>query len=108
MLVGLFSFLIMIAMTLQRQQSYFENTIDSIKFECGLAYDEKYELRETIDHNYVQQIVWKIGSIRNYPVSFTSKILLKEEANDKSLDESWEYVMYLVEMYSEKRIDSQK
>ena len=101
-LVGLVSSLVMIAMNLQRQQSYFENSIESIQFECDLAYDEKHELRETIDHNYVQQIIWKADSIRNFSDSFTSKFLLKEKDNQLKVEQAWEEVMNLAQDYSKQ------
>lgn len=101
-LVGLVSFMIMLAMNLQKKQSSFDNTIESIRFECALAYDEKYELRENLDHNYVQQIIWKADSIQHYPDSFTSRILLKQKDNRLKADQIIEEVKKLGEEYLNK------
>lgn len=93
---------IFLAMRVQMKQSNFENSIDSIEFSRKLAYDSNKELKEYVDKNYVQQIIWKTHALQKYPDSFSSRILLKKEENRHTINETWDSVIRLAQDYSDK------
>ncbi|MDB1688323.1 hypothetical protein [Enterococcus casseliflavus] len=87
------------------EQSNFDNSIDSIQFSRKLAYDSNKEVKEYVDKNYVQQIIWKTNSLVEYPESISSRILFKREENQKSLEETLQDVMRLADDYTKKETD---
>ncbi len=97
--------IISMAMKVQMEQSNFDNSINNVEFSRKLAYDSNHELKEYVDKNYVQQIIWKAYPLLVYPESISSRVLFKREANQKSIDEAWQDVMSLVEDYAQKETD---
>ncbi|BAO08495.1 hypothetical protein EMQU_2938 (plasmid) [Enterococcus mundtii QU 25] len=97
--------IISMAMKVQMEQSNFDNSINNVQFSRKLAYDSNHELKEYVDKNYVQQIIWKTHPLLGYPESISSRILFKREANQKSIDEAWQDVMSLVEDYEQKETE---
>ncbi|MGG5311226.1 hypothetical protein [Enterococcus sp. DIV1304_2] len=97
--------IISMAMKVQMEQSNFDNSINNVQFSRKLAYDSKHELKEYVDKNYVQQIIWKAYPLLVYPESISSRVLFKREANQKSIDEAWQDVMSLVEDYEQKETE---
>lgn len=97
--------IISMAMKVQMEQSNFDNSINNVQFSRKLAYDSNHELKEYVDKNYVQQIIWKAYPLLVYPESISSRVLFKREANQKSIDEAWQDVMSLVEDYAQKETD---
>ncbi|MBE6172040.1 MAG: hypothetical protein E7153_04260 [Enterococcus faecium] len=93
------------ALKVQTQQSNFDNSINTVHFSRKLAYDSNHELKEYVDKNYVQQIIWKTHPLLGYPESISSRIMFKREANQKSIDETWQDVMRLVEDYAQKETE---
>lgn len=93
------------AMKVQMEQSNFDNSINNVQFYRKLAYDSNNELKEYVDKNYIQQIIWKIYPLLVYPESISSRVLFKREANQKSIDEAWQDVMSLVEDYEQKETE---
>lgn len=89
-------------MKVQMEQSNFDNSINNVQFSRKLAYDSNHELKEYVDKNYVQQIIWKAYPLLVYPESISSRVLFKREVNQKSIDEVWQDVMSLVEDYAQK------
>ncbi|EPH88361.1 hypothetical protein D922_03981 [Enterococcus faecalis 06-MB-DW-09] len=87
------------------EQTNFDNSIDSIQFSRKLAYDSNKEVKEYVDKNYVQHIIWKTNSLVEYPESISSRILFKREENQKSLEETWRDVMRLADDYTKKETD---
>ena len=69
------------ALKVQTQQSNFDNSINTVHFSRKLAYDSNHELKEYVDKNYVQQIIWKTHPLLGYPESISSRIMFKREAN---------------------------
>ncbi|AZP91628.1 hypothetical protein IGK08_002825 [Enterococcus sp. DIV1286c] len=94
--------IISMAMKVQMEQSNFDNSINNVQFSRKLAYDSNHELKEYVDKNYVQQIIWKAYPLLVYPESISSRVLFKREVNQKSIDEVWQDVMSLVEDYAQK------
>ncbi|ONN40976.1 hypothetical protein [Enterococcus mundtii] len=97
--------IISMAMKVQMEQSNFDNSINNVQFSRKLAYDSNHELKEYVDKNYVQQIIWKAYPLLVYPESISSRVLFKREANQKSIDEAWQDVMSLVEDYEQKETE---
>lgn len=97
--------IISMAMKVQMEQSNFDNSINNVQFSRKLAYDSNNELKEYVDKNYIQQIIWKIYPLLVYPESISSRVLFKREANQKSIDEAWQDVMNLVEDYEQKETE---
>lgn len=97
--------IISMAMKVQMEQSNFDNSINNVQFSRKLAYDSNNELKEYVDKNYIQQIIWKTYPFLVYPESISSKVLFKREANQKSIDEAWQDVMSLVEDYEQKETE---
>ncbi|MGG5308299.1 hypothetical protein IGK38_003031 [Enterococcus pernyi] len=97
--------IISMAMKVQMEQSNFDNSINNVQFSRKLAYDSNNELKEYVDKNYIQQIIWKIYPLLVYPESISSRVLFKREANQKSIDEAWQDVMSLVEDYEQKETE---
>ena len=97
--------IISMAMKVQMEQSNFDNSINNVQFSRKLAYDSNHELKEYVDKNYVQQIIWKAYPLLVYPESISSRVLFKREANQKSIDETWQDVMRLVEDYAQKETE---
>lgn len=97
--------IISMAMKVQMEQSNFDNSINNVQFSRKLAYDSNHELKEYVDKNYVQQIIWKVYPLLVYPESISSRVLFKREANQKSIDEAWQDVMSLVEDYKQKETE---
>ncbi|MEC3942552.1 hypothetical protein [Enterococcus mundtii] len=97
--------IISMAMKVQMEQSNFDNSINNVQFSRKLAYDSNHELKEYVDKNYVQQIIWKAYPLLVYPESISSRVLFKREANQKSIDEAWQDVMSLVEDYKQKETE---
>ncbi len=97
--------IISMAMKVQMEQSNFDNSINNVQFSRKLAYDSNNELKEYVDKNYIQQIIWKTYPLLVYPESISSRVLFKREANQKSIDEAWQDVMNLVEDYEQKETE---
>lgn len=97
--------IISMAMKVQMEQSNFDNSINNVQFSRKLAYDSNNELKEYVDKNYIQQIIWKTYPLLVYPESISSRVLFKREANQKSIDEAWQDVMSLVEDYEQKETE---
>lgn len=97
--------IISMAMKVRMEQSNFDNSINNVQFSRKLAYDSNHELKEYVDKNYVQQIIWKAYPLLVYPESISSRVLFKREANQKSIDEAWQDVMSLVEDYKQKETE---
>lgn len=97
--------IISMAMKVQMEQSNFDNSINNLQFSRKLAYDSNNELKEYVDKNYIQQIIWKTYPLLVYPESISSRVLFKREANQKSIDEAWQDVMNLVEDYEQKETE---
>lgn len=103
--VIVFMGIISMAMKVQMEQSNFDNSINNVQFSRKLAYDSNNELKEYVDKNYIQQIIWKTYPLLVYPESISSRVLFKREANQKSIDEAWQDVMNLVEDYEQKETE---
>lgn len=97
--------LLVLAMKAEVEQSNFENSISSVQFSRKLAYESNKELKEYVDKDYVQQIIWKANPLREYPESFASRILFKRDANQEMIDETWQDVLRLAKDYSKKEPD---
>lgn len=97
--------IISMAMKVQMEQSNFDNSINNVQFSRKLAYDSNNELKEYVDKNYIQQIIWKTYPLLVYPESISSRVLFKREENQKSIDEAWQDVMSLVEDYEQKETE---
>ncbi|BBM90204.1 hypothetical protein SJ940_05550 [Enterococcus faecium] len=94
----------MIGMRIQREQSYFEVSANNVIEKC--YYGQHYwseEVRENIDREYVQRIVWDAYSIKDYPKSLTSRLFYSEKDNQKLSDLMMKKVRKLAQSYSEEK-----
>lgn len=99
----------MIGMRIQREQSYFEVSANNVIERCH--YGQHFwtgEVRENIDREYVQRIVWDAYSIKDYPKSLTSRLFYSEKDNQKLSDLMMKKYDYYYERETECYIRGEK
>ncbi|MCH0401519.1 hypothetical protein KEL61_09490, partial [Enterococcus faecium] len=94
----------MVGMIIQREQSYFEVSANNVIERCH--YGQHFwtgEVRENIDREYVQRIVWDAYSIKDYPKSLTSRLFYSEKDNQKLSNLMMKKVRKLAQNYLEEK-----
>ncbi|HBK6327715.1 TPA: hypothetical protein LNB98_003012, partial [Enterococcus faecium] len=89
---------------IQREQSYFEVSANNVIERCH--YGQHFwtgEVRENIDREYVQRIVWDAYSIKDYPKSLTSRLFYSEKDNQKLSNLMMKKVRKLAQNYLEEK-----